>query len=81
MAVMTDKINSTECRTDEMTNCPDVIRFNCLARPKARKRHTAGKIIIIYCFLSIVFMSNHNKSREKYSRLLLFIIRIQISCS
>ncbi len=65
MAVMTDKINSIECITDEMTNCPDVIKFNCLARPKARKRATAGKIIIINCLLSIVCISNNHMIREK----------------
>ena len=65
MAVMTDKINSTECRTDEMTNCPDVIKFNCLARPKARKRPIAGKIIIINCLLSIVCILNNHMIQEK----------------
>ena len=64
MAVMTDKINSAECRTDEMTNCPDSIKFNCLARPKARKRHIAGKIIIINCLLSIVCILNNHIIRE-----------------
>jgi len=83
MAVMADKTNSTECSTEEMTNCPGLIKFNCLARPKARKRLIAGKTIIIYCFLSIGCMSNRYMSREEiiFSRLIYVIIRIRISCS
>ena len=65
MAVMADKINTTECRTEEMTNCPDLIKFNSLARPKTRKRTTAGKTIIINCLLSIGCILNHHIIREK----------------
>jgi len=83
MAVTADKINNMECRTEGMINCPGLIKFNALARPKARKRPTAGKIIKTYCLLSMVCISNYHMSQGEIILpwLILFIIRIQTSCS